>query len=197
MERLDLLRRLCFVATSALAPVSFVLLATGSAAAQQAERHVLAGNEVAIYNLTGELVLEPGRGGDVVVLVTRGGEHAARLEIATGEIDGRETLRVLYPADRIVNRTLDRGRTTMRVREDGTFGDGGMRGARQVTIAGSGAGLEAYADVRVQVPAGQRLAVYLGVGEARAANVAGELLIDVAAAHVETENTRGDRKSVV
>ncbi|MGH7568268.1 MAG: DUF4097 family beta strand repeat-containing protein [Gemmatimonadales bacterium] len=172
------------------------LLSTG---AQQVERHVLAGADVAIYNLAGVARLAPGTGRDVVVELTRGGRDAADLEIATGEIRGRETLRVLYPDDR-VSYTPGRdygGSSTLRVREDGTFGESGNDrefrggGGRRVTVTTGRGGLEAYADLRITVPAGQKIAVYLGVGRVFVSNVAGELLVDVAAAEITAEGTRG------
>src|SRR2546422_574200 len=90
-------------------------------AAQQPERRTLAGGHVAIYNLAGVVRLERGTGSDVVVELTRGGPDAGKLQIATGPLRGRETLRVIYPNDEIVYRELGRGaNTTLRVRDDGT-----------------------------------------------------------------------------
>lgn len=166
--------------------------------AQQVERHVLAGADVAIYNLAGVARLSPGTGRDVVVELTRGGRDAAELEVAVGEILGRETLRVLYPDDR-VSYTAGRdygGSSTLRVREDGTFGEGGEfrgvgGGGRRVTVTTGRGSLEAFADLRITVPAGQKIAVYLGVGRVFVSNVAGELRVDVAAAEITAEGTRG------
>jgi len=92
--------------------------------AQQPERYTLADDYVAIYNLVGTVRIEPGTG-DVAVQVTRAGGEAASLRIAQGEVDGRSTLRVLYPGDRIRWRDQAGGNssTQLRVREDGTFGD--------------------------------------------------------------------------
>ncbi len=117
-----------------------------------------------------------------------------------GEIDGRETLRFLYPADRIQYAKLSEGSSTqIRVRDNGTFGDnpdddhGRERRpkGKQITIARSG-GLDAYADLRITVPTGKQVAVYLAVGKVAVTNVNGDLSIDVAAAPVATSNTRGE-----
>ena len=69
-------------------------------AAQQTERYSIPGGDVAIYNLAGEVKVEPGSG-VVTAELTRGGADAAKLKVLQGEIDGWEALRVTYPADRI------------------------------------------------------------------------------------------------
>src|SRR3989475_8308418 len=108
-----------------------------AAGAQATERKTVPGADVAIYNLAGVLRLEQGSGADVAVEITRGGGDAAKLRIETGEIRGRQTLRVMYPDDDIVYDALGRwgggGETTVDVREDGTFNDnhGDHRGGRR------------------------------------------------------------------
>src|SRR5207253_4099781 len=151
--------------------VSGVVLLSIPAAAQTS-RHVLKGDSIAIYNLVGELRVEAGTGSDVTVEVQRQGADAAKLEIQTGPLRDRETLRVIYPDDVIVWPEGGRGgwNTTMHVRDDGTFGDdkggrhhGWSRDGREVRISGrSRDGLEAYADLRVSVPTGKNVALYLG-----------------------------------
>jgi hypothetical protein len=172
--------------------------ASPAQAAQQPERRALTGDRVAIYNLAGVMRLERGTGSDVVVELTRGGADAGKLEIATGPVRGRETLRVIYPDDEIVYRELGRGsNTTLRVRDDGTFNDRDDRGkhwsdgGRRVRIAGSGGGLEAHANVRIAIPPGKRVEVYLAVGQAFASNVDGDLRVDVGAANVTADHLKG------
>jgi hypothetical protein len=171
-------------------------------AAAQSSRHVLKGESVAIYNLVGELRVEPGSGSDVVVEVERGGADAAKLEIQSGPLRGRETLRIIYPDDVIVMPEWGRGwNTTLRVRDDGTFGDDGevsghrrgwMRDGHEVRITGrSRNGLEAFADLRVTVPAGKTISVNLGVGKAFISNVDGNIRVSVASADVAADRTRG------
>lgn len=180
--------------------VAFVTLPVSAAA--QSSRHVLKGESVAVYNLVGELRVEPGSESDVVVEVQRGGADAAKLEIQTGPLRGRETLRIIYPDDVIVMPEWGRGwNTTLRVRDDGTFGDdgersdrgrGGSRDGREVRITGrSRNGLEAYADLRVAVPTGKTISVNLGVGKAFVSNVDGNIRVSVAAADVAADRTRG------
>jgi DUF4097 and DUF4098 domain-containing protein YvlB len=129
----------------------------------------------------------------VQVEIQAEGADAGDLEVETGRIRSTETLRVIYPDDRIVYRDLGRGsRSDFRVRDDGTFfGDEGSRRGRRVTISGSGRGMEAWADITVSVPSGKRVAVYLGVGEVDVTNVDGNILVDVASAPVTASGTRG------
>src|SRR5207237_1330764 len=68
----------------------------------QTERRSVAGDRVAIYNLAGRLRVQAGAGSEVVVEMTRGGRDASRLNLATGIVRGAQTLRVVYPSDRIV-----------------------------------------------------------------------------------------------
>ena len=174
------------------------LPASRAPVAQQPERRTLAGDHVAIYNLVGVMRLERGSGTDVVVELTRGGHDAGKLQIVTGPVRGRETLRVIYPDDDIVYRELGRSaNTTLPVRDDGTFNDHDARGSRwsargrHVCITGSGAGLDAHADLRIAIPPGKRVEVYLAVGQAFASNVEGDLRVDVAAANVTADHVNG------
>jgi hypothetical protein len=173
-----------------------LLLLPTAALAQQGERYTLEGPEVAIYNLAGALVVEPGSG-SVAVDVTRGGADADRLRVERGERDGREALRVVYPgAQSIVYAGLGRGSsTTLRVRDDGTFGNDsdshdGPRG-RKVRISGEGSGLRAHADLRVRMPPGQRLCIHVAVGKISITNVDGELSVDAHSAPITASGTRG------
>src|SRR5216117_4580253 len=81
-------------------------------AAAQTSRHVLRGDSVAIYNLVGELRVEAGSGSDVVVEIQRAGADAAKLDVQTGPIRGRETLRIIYPDDVISMPEWGRGWNT-------------------------------------------------------------------------------------
>jgi lia operon protein LiaG len=173
-------------------------------AQQPPERYTIDDEAVAIYNLVGAVRLEPGEGG-IAVQMTRAGADAARLRVAQGEIDGRATLRVLYPEDRINSGRGSRGSsTTLRVREDGTFGDtdgehehehgrhhrNGWDEGRKVTIA-SGSGLDARADLVIRVPRGHRVAVYLAVGSVTVTNVEGDLALDTHEADVTANGVKG------
>ena len=175
-----------------------VLLLPAALPAQQAERYVITGSEVAIYNLAGEVKVEQGGGPGVTAEVTRGGADAAKLKVAQSEVEGRRSLRIIYPGDRIqYGRLSDGSSTQLRVRDDGTFSDRDddderRNEGRRITIAGGGGGLAAHADLRVIVPRGTQVALYLAVGKVNVVNVEGDLRIDAAAAPVTTSHTRGE-----
>ncbi|HYU29671.1 MAG TPA: DUF4097 family beta strand repeat-containing protein [Gemmatimonadales bacterium] len=183
--------------------LSSVAFVTMPAAAQTSQtRYVLKGDSVAVYNLVGELRVEAGSGSDVVVEITRGGADAAKLDIQSGPLRGREALRIIYPDDVISMPEWGRGwNTTMYVRDDGTFGDDNdnhdrhgrwSREGHQVRITGRGrGGLEAYADLRVSLPAGKNIALHLGVGKTVLSNVDGTIRVSVASADVAADRTRG------
>jgi hypothetical protein len=176
-------------------PYLALMLFPSVLAAQQPERVVLEGRDVAIYNLAGRLRVEGGSGDRVVVEVTRGGRDAGQLRLETGEVRGRMTLRVRYPSDRI--RYADsnwNGRSTFTIREDGTFGDdqgryGDQR--RRVEIDSDGDGLDAHADLRVIVPRGMTLALRQAVGATNIENVDGRLNVEVGASQVRVSRVRG------
>ena len=182
-----------------LLAVGGLLLAPAALPAQQVERYTVSGDEIAIYNLAGQIRVEAGSGGAVGAELTRGGADAGKLKVMQSEVDGREALRVIYPSDRIRYSALSSGSSTqLRVHDNGTFGgdddddkDGGHRGKR-VTISSGGDGIDAHADLRITVPAGKRVAIYLAVGKVAVSHVDGELSVDASAAPVTTSDTRGE-----
>lgn len=165
-------------------------LATASPAGDHAS---ITGSNVAIYNLAGEARLEAGSGSAVQVTVNRGGADGDRLDLEQGPIGGRSTLRVVYPSNRIVYPKMGRfSNTTVHVRDDGTFGgkEGSWFGG-SVKVSGSGSGTEAWADLVVSVPRGQKLSLYLAVGAVTVTNVDGELMVDTGSGNVSATGTRG------
>lgn len=189
------------LATLALA---LLVLTPSAAAAQQVERFTLDGDDISIYNLAGSLTVEPGAGAVSVELV-RGGADAARLRVERGELRGRETLRVVYPSQDVAYAGLETGSsTTLKVREDGTFGDGDgdhrhdhddddsdrPRG-RTVRITRDRGDLRAHADMKVRVPAGHTVAFHLAVGRVAVTNVNGDILVDSHSAPVTASGSRG------
>ena len=86
-----------------------VLVLPATLPAQQAERYTITGDEVAIYNLAGEVKVEQGGGPGVTAEVTRGGGDAAKLKVVSSEVNGRRSLRFIYPGDKIQYGKLDRG----------------------------------------------------------------------------------------
>jgi lia operon protein LiaG len=174
-----------------LAMAGAVVALAGSAAAQ--ERFTLDGDRAAVYNLAGQVRVEPGSGSSVVVEVTRGGSEGSRLEMRRSNPNGVGTFAVLYPDDNVVYPELGGGsRSTIDVRADGTFGDGGWRvGGRHVNIRGGGGGTRAWADLRVLVPAGRAVAIHHAAGHIVVANVNGDVQVKGHASAIEASGTRG------
>jgi lia operon protein LiaG len=174
------------------------VLAAAPLAGQAGQRFTVSGDHVSIYNLAGSVRVEGGSAGPVVVEVARGGADAAKLDVQTGPLGGRQTLRVVYPDDDIVYPAMgDHSSSSLDVRDDGTFNEGDHhlfgRGHR-VRIRGDGSGIEAHADLRILVPPGQRLDVYLAVGKLTASNVNGDIKLDVNSANVSATGIRGSLK---
>jgi len=161
--------------------------------AQAVERFELTGNRIAIFNLAGSATVEAGTGSAVVVEVRRQGSDAARLEIQQGPLDSFQTLRVVYPDQNIAFRQSDwSGNTEVRVSSDGTFGWRDSRdGSRRVRISSGRGGMEASADLRILVPAGREVAVYLAVGPLSASGVNADLRLDGSSGRVTTDRTTG------
>jgi len=159
----------------------------------QGERFSLSGRDVGIYNLVGSIKAVSGSGGDVTVTVAKSGKDAAQLRVEQGAINGRQTLRVIYPARRITFADGEQhwgGRTTVRVADDGTFDDNDSDGAR-VEISSRSGGLEARADLTVAIPDGKVISLRLAAGEVTVSNVNGEISVGVDMARVTTKGTRG------
>jgi hypothetical protein len=185
------------------------LLSATIASAQQVERFSLTSPRVAVFNLAGELRVEPGTGSAVVVEVTRNGQDADELSVRTGDLGGWRTLRVVYPSNRLVYPRLGRNsRSQFDADRDGTFssqilratlGEDGytsgssMRAGRseQVRVTGTGSGLEAFADLRVLVPRGQTVAVHLGVGRILVGNVNGDVRVEARSGNIVANNVDG------
>src|SRR5690606_8389310 len=98
--------------------------------------------------------------------------------------------RIIYPA-------MGRGsNSNFYIREDGTWGGENGRwnregGRRRVTIRGDGDGLEAAANLRVTIPEGRRVLIYLGFGRIEASTVNGELHLDTMGGDVTASGTEG------
>lgn len=182
---------------SALAVAALSLVAHEAAA--QTDHRTLSGSSIAIYDLAGHVRVEQGTGSDVTVEITFAGRDAKKLSIDVGELRGRNTLRIRYPDDNIVYPDLGRwSNTDFRINSDGTWGgsdrddDDRGWGGHRVRIKGSGSGTEAWADLRILVPAGKEVAVYTGVGELGATRVNADLRLSAASGHVSVNGTKGN-----
>jgi len=173
-----------------------LLLSPNALHAQASGTYTLTGQTVSIYNLAGVVDIRGGSGSGVRVEVQAGGSDANELTVETGPIGGAETLRVIYPSDRIYYRGSNgfHGTSDVTVRDDGTFSDNEgrrWRDGRRIRISSRGSGLDAFADMRITVPVGQRVNVYLGVGELTIDNVNGELSVDTGSGRVRSTRTQG------
>jgi hypothetical protein len=169
-------------------------------AAAQTEHRTLAGSSIAIYDLAGRVQVEQGLGSEVVVEITRGGHDAKKLTIDVGELRGRNTLRVRFPDDDIVYPDLGRWSSSdFRINSDGTWGgndrddrDDRGWGGHRIRIKGGGSGTEAWADLRILVPSGKDVAVYIGVGELGATHVSADLRLSASSGRVTIKDTKGN-----
>jgi lia operon protein LiaG len=190
-------RRLAAHLGLAVAP----LLLMAPSLAAQSNDYTLRGERVAVYNVAGDLRVEPGTGRDVEIRVSLRGRDASRLRVETGTVRGLPTLRVIYPDDDIIYDGGESGssrRSSMetRIRDDGTWGnnngrDGWLRDGRRIRVRSSGRGVEAWADIVVRVPEGQSADSYLLVGSLSANGVRGNLRLDAGAARVTADRVTG------
>jgi hypothetical protein len=177
------------MAITGLATTAALVLASPTAAQ---ETQQVAGTDVAIYNIAGRVEVRGGTGSAVVVRITRGGAGGGELEIQGGQIRGRSTLRVIYPDDEIVYPAIGRGsNSTFNVRADGTFGDGNGDNGDRVRVRGSGTGLEAWADLVIEVPSGITASIYLAVGQMDATGVNADLRLDTGSGDITAANITG------
>lgn len=170
-------------------------LADGGPLAQQGEHFSVSGSEVAIFNLAGSVQVVPGSSGAVSVDVTRGGRDAGRLKIEQGLKGNAQTLRIVYPGNRVVYPEIGGfSHTTVEVNEDGTFGGDWkqfLKLRRRVGIHGSGSGTHAWADLRIAVPRGQRIRIHHVAGEVTVDNVEGDLMVDHHMGTLDVHGTKG------
>jgi hypothetical protein len=165
---------------------------SGPVAAHAQEVRELEGDRVAVYNLAGRAEIVPGSGSSVVVRVRRGGADGDRLALRVGRVEGREVLSVVYPDDRIVyGEAGGRSTSTTRVAPDGTFGSRGSGGGDRVEVSSRGSGLEAWADLVVEVPPGTSVEAWVVMGAVSARGVEGEVLLDTGSGSVEATEITG------
>jgi lia operon protein LiaG len=173
------------------------------AASAQTERKSLAGSSIAVYDLVGHISVEQGTGSDVVVEVTRGGHDAKKLTLEVREVRGRNTLCVRFPDDDIIYPDLGRWSSSdFRIGNDCTWGgddrddrnnrDDRGWGGHRIRVKGGGSGTEAWADLKILVPAGKDFAVFLGVGELGANHVNADLRLSASSGRVTVRDVKGN-----
>ena len=164
-----------------------------AAAGAQTERRTLTGNEVRIYDLVGSVTVESGTVSDVTVEVTMRGADASKLRIEAGTDRGVPSLGIVFPDDDIIYPELGRSSNwTFSMDRRGRESDRDWWPFnRRVRVRGSGRGTEAWADMRIIIPAGRRVDVKVGVGSVVSRGVKGNLGLDVASARVEVNGHNG------
>lgn len=164
-------------------------LAPALAVAQSPERFTLRASAIEIHQVVGRVTVVQGSGSEVLVDVTRRGRDAGQVRV---ERDGDGGLRIGPRDDDLVYPELRGGRVMGRVGRDGRVGGGdGWFGGRSVTIRREGSGTEAWSDVVVRVPRGQRVAVHVLAGWGEAKDVDADVVLDTHAARAVAERTRG------
>jgi hypothetical protein len=181
--------------------LSVAAMVASAPASAETVRHTLSGDRVAIHNLVGEFTVVPTGGASVVAEITLRGADAGRLQIREGTLRGANTLRIVYPGDRVIlpgaagkehgwNGWGNRWQSNFWVRDDGTL-DGKSGEGHRVTISDRGRGLSAAADVRILVPRGRTVAIYWGHGSGDVSGVDANVAIDGAGVEVSARDIKG------
>lgn len=177
--------------------------ATAPEPALAPERFVLIGSSAHVYDLAGEVRIEPGTGPDVVVMVTRVGADAAALRVERDSTAGGDVLRVVatgpsarrlyYPglAGRSDSVEFRAGAGGLKAGKGGFLGLFASRRATKVVRRPGRGGLDAHADLVVAVPPGRRLDVQLGAGRLVVAGAAADLRALVLAGAAEATGSGG------
>lgn len=205
--------RAAVVFVAGLAAAAGLALAAADVPASGAvEKFQLEGSEVMIFNLAGDVTIEPGEGTFTVVEIARGGADAARLKVRQTLEDYRQYLQVVYPTEHVVYAAAGPTPAPVFVDSEGKFGPG-YNGAK-VTIAAAGPGLDAYANLRIRVPQNKDLTLRLGAGAitvrdvncllhiqnfngaVQAAGVSGSLWVRTIAGSVSVENATGKKLDI-
>ena len=170
------------------------------------ETYTLSGDNIALFNLAGEVHLVGTQESDILVEVTRGGTDAEQLDIQTGTLAlnqvATETLRVVYPAEQVIYARQDDLEYEVLVRPNGVFYDGVSTNApnpehRKVRLLGQKKStgqeneLEAHADLTIHIPEGKQVRICLVAGEISASHVHGDLCLDGGVCSVHTAHTQG------
>ncbi len=175
-------------------------IANAQEAVSPGQTLTLVDRQVVVYVASGTATLHRASGRGLTIRASAEGEDADELRFFADREGDAARFRVDFPdVDRIAGPQNGGGTTTLRLRDDGTFGgqEGGRsfwRGNRgrgdEVEIGGT-RGLQAWAALDIGVPEGVELVVHLAVGRVRVANVSGTVTIDTWAASAEAEDIAG------
>jgi hypothetical protein len=155
------------------------------------ESFSLQSGALTVRSLVGAVTVSPSSDGAFHVTVRARGADAGRdrLQIKVDDGGSAAGIEIRFPDDdRFVYPEMGRSSKTV-IRDDGfwssLFGGG-------VTVAGSGRGLEIWADLEIRVPAGGRLEMEQAVGDIAAADLAGDLMLRVKSGRISARDITGE-----
>src|SRR5262249_38650085 len=138
---------------------------------------------------------EPATGSNIEVEVSLQGPDAGEINVSDKSLNGRPTLRVLYPGRTIIYPPMGRwSNSNTTIRDDGTWGTGSKSFdlfGHTLRVKGSGSGTEGWADLVVRVPKGRKVSVFSIAGSSELHNVDGHVAFDGGSGGTQAENCRG------
>jgi hypothetical protein len=159
--------------------------------------------ELLVSSMIGQVEVVESPSASFRVLVSVQGEDAAAdlLEFVTDE-GSKSALAIKFPLDdhtKYVYPALGRNSSsTIHFREESDHGGSWLKkvfsgfSGKKVTVKGKGNGLEMWADVTIEVPAGSILEVRHGVGEIQAGDVEADLNLDTHSGGISVDGLAGD-----
>jgi hypothetical protein len=174
-------------------------IASAQEAVSPGQTLTLVDAKVVVYVASGTATLHRAEGRGLTIRATAEGADADELGFFTDREGDAARFRVDFPGnDRIAGPPGTSGTTTVRLRDDGTFGGDdnsswwrGNRGRGDEVEIGGTRGLRAWATLDIGVPEGVDLTVRLAVGHARVTGVTGTVMIDTWGADAEAEGIAG------
>ena len=159
--------------------------------------------ELHVANLVGAIDVKQGAGDAFLVTVNLRGDDATPDLVQMEQQDN--SLRLVFPLEKngtYVYPALGPGnRISTTIHEKDleekswlrrTFG---MLSGKRLTVRGNGNGLEVWADVTVEVPAGRKLTLRHGVGEIGAADLRADLDLDSHVGTIRVDRLQGDLRA--
>lgn len=180
------------------------LLAVPSAGAAEITREfTFATTDLYVGNLIGAIDVRQGQGDAFKVTVNLRGDDMSADRITLEQES--DALRIRFPLekhDSYVYPAMGRGsRCTFSIHDQDTNEKSWLRrtfamlSGNRVTVRGSGNGLEMWADVTVEVPAGRTLTLRHGVGEVTAADLRADLDLETNVGGIGVERLVGDLRA--
>jgi hypothetical protein len=193
-----------FVILALLSLLTLVLAAGPVLAAAFDRTFTLDSRELRVANLIGSVEVKASPDSDFHVEVRVQGDDAEESLLDFHVEEGsRGQLVVGFPVDehrKYVYPAMGRGsKTEFRMSEEDAKGErswlkkvfGGFSG-KKITVRGKGSGIEMWADMVIQVPAGRELELEHGVGHIEATGVEADLDLNIKSGRIEGLDIKGD-----